>query len=263
MSWDGTIDAVMNASVPPPIPTQKKGLSCLAMGGIGCLVLIVVAFLGGGALLSTFLPQIKQFVADAEKDPARAAAMLALKVNPDIEVQSTDEEKRTVTFKVKSSGETMTVSFEDISKGKLTMTNAKGEEISFDASKAAEQGIVMKGPDGQAVIGGSGSAAVAPAWVPAYPGGTVQEGGFKVDKADGAVTGMTLIKTSDPLAKVRAFYEASFKADGYEVSSTFSEENKAGNISANQASEKIRIGVTVSTESDGQTQAAITYQKEP
>jgi hypothetical protein len=245
------------------MPNQKKGLSCLAMGGIGCLVLVVVLFLGGGALVVKFFPQLKQFAADMEKDPARAAAMLALKVNPDIEVQGTDEEKRTVTFKVKSSGETMTVSFEDISQGKLTMTNSKGEEVSFDASKAAEEGIVMKGPDGQAVIGGAGSAATPPSWVPVCPGGTVQEGGFKVDKADGSVTGVIVMKTADALPQVTAFYETKLKADGYEVSTTFSEENKAGNLSADKESDRTRIGVTLSAESDGQTQVAVSYNKEP
>lgn len=253
----------MNSPVPPALPEKKSGLSCLAMGGIGCLVLIVALFLGGGAIVAKFLPQIKQFVADAEKDPARAAAMLALSMNPDIKVQGTDEEKRTVTFKVKSSGETMTVSFEDISKGKLTMTNDKGEEISIDASKAKEEGIVMKGPEGQTVIGGGGAASAPPAWVPIYEGGTVQEGGFRMDKEDGMIVGMTVVKTPDDLAKVREFYETKLKAAGYAVNSNFSEENKAGNISAEKESDKTRIGVTVSTESDGQTQAAISYNKEP
>jgi len=245
---------------PPALPNEKKGLSCLAMGGIGCLVLVVAAFLGGGALVAKFFPAIKTFIADAEKDPARAAAMLALKVNPDIEMVTTDDEKREVTFKVKSSGETMTVSFEDLSQGKLKMTNSKGEEISIDASNVEQSGIVMKGPDGEAVIGG-GKSAPPPAWVPVYPGAEAQEGGVRVERPDGAINGMAVAKTSDSVEAVQTFFDAKLKEAGFEVTITSTVEGKSAGISADKDDGKTTVGVTVTAGDDGQTQLMVTYQQ--
>lgn len=250
----------MSHVAPPALPNEKKGLSCLAMGGIDCLVLVVAAFLGGGALVAKFFPEIKTFIADAEKDPARAAAMLALKVNPDIEVVTTDDEKREVTFKVKPSGETMTVSFEDLSQGKLKMTNAKGEEISIDASDAEKSGIVMKGPDGEAVIGG-GKAAPPPAWVPVYPGAVAQEGGMRVERPDGALNGISVSKTTETVEAVQSFFESKLKEAGFEVTMTSAVEGKSAGISADKEDGKMTVGVTVTADEPGQTQIMATYQQ--
>lgn len=224
------------------------------------MVLVVAAFLGGGALVAKFFPEIKTFIADAEKDPARAAAMLALKVNPDIEVVTTDDEKREVTFKVKPSGETMTVSFEDLSQGKLKMTNAKGEEISIDASDAEKSGIVMKGPDGEAVIGG-GKAAPPPAWVPVYPGAVAQEGGMRVERADGALNGISVSKTTETVEAVQSFFESKLKEAGFEVTMTSAVEGKSAGISADKEDGKMTVGVTVTADEPGQTQIMATYQQ--
>jgi hypothetical protein len=254
---------LMNQPIPPPLPNEKKGMSCLAVGGIGCLVLLAAVFLGGGALVAKFLPQIKTFMSDMEKDPVKAAAMLALNVNPDIEVQSTDDEKREVTFKIKSSGESMTVSFEDLSQGKLKMTNGKGEEISIDASDAAQSGIVMKGPDGQAVIGG-GKAVGPPAWVPVYPGATAQEGGMRMDRPDGTASGIAVLSTADAVQAVQDFYTTKLKEEGYEIGST-TVVDQAVVLSAEKAGAagegKSTLSVTVAGEGSGQTKIAITYQQ--
>lgn len=250
----------MSHIAPPALPNEKKGLSCLAMGGIGCLVLVAAAVLGGGALVAKFFPDLKAFVADVKKDPARAAAMLALKANPDVEVVTTDDEKREVTFKVKSSGETMTVSFEDLSNGKLTMTNSKGEEISIDASDAEKSGIVMKGPDGEAVIGG-GKAAPPPAWVPVYPGAVSQEGGMRVERPDGAINGIAVSKTNDTVEAVQGFFEAKLKEAGFEVTLTSAVEGKSAGISADKDDGKTTVGVTVTADEPGQTQIMATYQQ--
>ena len=103
--------------------------------------------------------------------------MLALKMNPDVEVLNTDDTKREVTFKLKSSGETTTISYEDFEKGKMKIKNSKGEEYTVDASKAETEGMVIKGPDGQIITGGNAAATAPPAWVPLYPGLALQEGG--------------------------------------------------------------------------------------
>jgi hypothetical protein len=250
----------MSHVAPPALPNQKKGLSCVAIGGIGCLVLVVAAFLGGGAVVARFFPQIKAFIKDAEKDPALATAMLALKVNPDIEMVTADDSKREVTFKVKSSGETMTVSFDELAQGKLKMTNAKGEEISFDASDVERSGVVMKGPDGEAVIG-AGKAAPPPAWVPMYPGAVVQEGGMRVERPDGAINGLAVAKTRDSVEAVQRFFETQLKEGGFEVTITSVVEGKTAGISADKDDGKTTVGVTVTADESGEVQLVVTYQQ--
>jgi hypothetical protein len=250
----------MSHVAPPALPNQKKGLSCLAIGGIGCLVLVMVAFLGGGAMMATFFPQIKSFIKDVEKDPALAAAMLALKVNPDIEMVTADDSKREVTFKVKSSGETMTVSFDELAQGKLKMTNAKGEEISFDASEVERSGVVMKGPDGEAVIGG-GKAASLPAWVPMYPGAEVQDGGMRVEGPDGAINGLATAKTRDSAASVQRFFATQLKEGGFEVTTSSVIDGRYASVSADKDDGKTTVGVTMTGDETGEVQLVVTYQQ--
>ncbi|SKA80920.1 hypothetical protein SAMN02745166_00697 [Prosthecobacter debontii] len=236
-------------------------MSGLAIAGIGCLGLIVLIFLAGGALVAKFMPQIREAAAEFEKDPAKAATMLALKMNPDVEVLNTDDTKREVTFKLKSSGETTTISYEDFEKGKMKIKNSKGEEYTVDASKAETEGMVIKGPDGQIITGGNAAATAPPAWVPLYPGLALQEGGARMQRPDGGVSGLAVGKVAAPSAQVYQHYETDLKSQGYEVTSSFSDEHKAGNIQATKDDGKTILGLTISTESDGQTQVALTYQE--
>lgn len=246
-------------SNPPPVP-QKKGLSGLAVVGIGCLGLIVIAFLGGGILVAKYLPKLKEVAGDFEKDPAKAATLLALKMNPDVEILSTDDAKREVTFKTKADGKTTTVSFDEFEKGKITVKNDKGEEYSFDATKAQTDGVVIKSPDGQTVMGGSAAATAPPAWVPKYPGLVVQDGGLRTERPDGTVSGVTAGKIGAALAQVREHYETELKKAGFEVTHNATEDGKAGTLTATKDAGKTTVSVTLSSESEGETQVALTYE---
>ncbi len=114
---------------------EKKGMSCLAIGGIGCLVIIVALFLGGGAVVAKFFPQIKEFVGEFQKDPERAAFMLIFKANPNLEVVNDDQVKRELTFKVKGEAETYTLNLNDLKNskdGKIKVKTSSGQEIELD-----------------------------------------------------------------------------------------------------------------------------------
>ena len=105
-------------------PEQKKS-SCLAVGGVGCLILVILVLAGGGFVWWKYGPDIMKYTQEVQKDPERAAATLMLKFNPDIEVLNIDEEKRTVTFRIKSSGEEITATFEALAKSKMSNINGK------------------------------------------------------------------------------------------------------------------------------------------
>lgn len=114
-------------------------MSCLAMSGIGCLVIIVAIFLGGGAVLAKFWPQIQEWVAEAESNPEKAAAKLGIKVMPGSVIIREDDAKSEFTFKIGADGEEMTMNYKNIQNSrKPVITNSKGEVIQLPANGKAD-----------------------------------------------------------------------------------------------------------------------------
>ena len=114
-------------------------MSCLAMSGIGCLIIIVAIFLSGGAVLAKFWPQIQEWVAEAESNPEKAAAKLGIKVMPGSVIIREDDAKSEFTFKIGADGEEMTMNYKDIQNSrKPVITNSKGEVIQLPANGKAD-----------------------------------------------------------------------------------------------------------------------------
>lgn len=132
-------------------------MSCLAMGGIGCLVIIIALFLGGGAIVAKYWDKIQEAV----KNPERTAVTVIFNANPNIELVSEDAAKREMTFKFKGDAETYTMNlneFKDAKDGKISLKNGKGESIEVELAQLAT------------LTGLSSSAPVpAPAPAPAAP----------------------------------------------------------------------------------------------
>ncbi len=146
----------------------------MAVGGIGCLVIIAIILLGGGFVWYKFGPQIQEKIGEFQKDPERAAATVILQVNPDIEVIRIDDTARTVTFKVKSTGEVITATFAAIGKSRITYINGKTEIHDLDrvptdsaATPATDSVTPAPTPTPESVIPPA-------ATVPAAPTGTQQ-----------------------------------------------------------------------------------------
>lgn len=241
---------------PPPVP--KKGMSGLAIAGIGCGTLLLLTMVAGGLLVMKGCQKFKEVAGDLdfEKNPTKAAALMALRLNPELEIVSTNDATGEVTVKYKQSGETVTMSFEDIAQGKFTIKNDKGETITMDASNAEKQGVVVTGPDGHMVIGGTQSA--PPEWVPQYPGAR-STGGMKNEKG-ASVNGSFAAETTDSVAKVREFYDARLKAEGYEtsVTSTQGDGGEMVMISGNKEEGKRTVNVMIQGEA-GKTTVAYSY----
>lgn len=109
------------------------------MSGIGCLVIIVAIFLGGGAVLAKFWPQIQEWVAEAESNPEKAAAKLGIKVIPGSVIIRENDAKSEFTFKIGADGEEMTMNYKDIQNSrKPVITNSKGEVIQLPANGKAD-----------------------------------------------------------------------------------------------------------------------------
>lgn len=107
--------------------TEKKKSSCLALGGAGCLIVLILLVAGAGIVWMKFGPEIQAKIGEFQKDPERAAVMLIVEKHPDFEKISVDDEKRIVTFKVKSTGEVITATFTALLNSKISTTNGKTE----------------------------------------------------------------------------------------------------------------------------------------
>lgn len=88
-----------------PSAVKKKGLGVFAWIGIGCgglVALVLVAFI---VLSVIFGGKVKDFVREAEKNPARASVNLAMKVSGGaLELVAEDDAGKRYTLKDKKSG---------------------------------------------------------------------------------------------------------------------------------------------------------------
>lgn len=244
----------------PQTPAPKKGLSGLAIAGIGCGGIVVLAIIAIFVLAGKACTKINEVAGDFQKNPAKAAAMLALKFNPEVEVVSTDDTKNEITIRTKKDGKTMTMSFEDVANGKFTMTDSEGKTVTIDGSNAAKGGgIVMKGPDGETVIGGD-SAGSWPAWVPSYPGLKAQQGGLRSEQ-EGKLTGMSMAESGDAVGKVKEFFESKLKEAGFTVETNVASVNgtETASVSANKEATSQKVNVVITGET-GKTNVMIQYE---
>jgi len=235
----------------------KKGISGLTIAGFGCGGLVFLAAIGGFMLAGKACSRFSEVTKEMQDNPAKAAALIAVKLNPDLEVVTTNDAKHEITIKNKKDGKTVTMSFEDITKGKFKMTDGNGKTISVDGSKAASGGgIQFEDLDGKNVIGGPIDLSSLPAWVPAYPGLTQIPGGSAT-----VASGTIKAQTSDPMHKVKYFYDAKLRTTGFQVNTDSAMNN--GKQSATVAGKKEEDGKTVIVivkEGDGVTQLELQYQ---
>lgn len=227
---------------PPPPPVQPPKRSPMFWVAIGCGVVILLGFLALAGMCAAGGMWFKRQAAKFEQNPAVAAAEMAVRANPELELVESDTEKGTITYRHKETGEVVTVNAAEFEDGKWTVETTEG---------TATFG------------GGEGAAANLPSWVPAYPNGSVQ-GTFDSTSAEGRSAAFT-VTTSDPVAAVLEFYESQLEGAGLEVQKSTYEAagtGPGGTVSGTSADQKRTVGVMVSA-ADGQTTAVVTFNEKP
>jgi hypothetical protein len=251
-------------SPPPPGAPQppKKGMGPLAWIGIGCGVIIVIGIvvMAAGAYL------FKTKVVDPWKDnPSLAAAKLVVAASPELELVSEDPKAQTITVHNKKTDETVVVSLEDAKNGRFKFSsNGKGaSSIDF-----TQQGISVKTQDEKGkestFVAGAGAPKDLPAWLPTYPGATVQ-GGFSSKSAEATVQTFGLTTTDSP-DKVIAFYQDQLKSNGLTAqqptTTAVGGQTTIASLTAESPDKKRHVQI-VAQASDGKTQASINYEEKP
>lgn len=242
-----------------PVPA-KKGMGVWGWVAIGCgalLLLILGTCFAGGMFLKK---KIGGMAEDFQKNPAKAAAMLAVKMNPDVDVVSSDDEKMTI--KDKKTGEEVTINFEDAKNGKFSFKTKEGE-ATLDASGTKDGGgtMTVTGANGQTATFGAGAGAgKAPSWLPVYPGAAVT-GNYDADTTESHAGAIT-VTSSDALDKVMAFYEDKLKADGFKVEKLTlgGSVGSGGTVTGATAGDKRTVSIVLSS-ADGKTQAMVTFNE--
>ena len=233
----------------PPI-VQKKTSPLIWILGILCglILLAGTAVIVGGYFIA-------KKVGDFASNPGMAAAKLMVAGNPDLDLVSTDEAKGTVTIRDKKTGDVVTLNFDDIRNGRLTVQQ-NGKSVTLGAGTG---GIEAKSSDGQ--IARLGGAADLPSWVPAYPGAT--PAGVGASNTTQEEAGSVTFSTADAADKVLSFYSGALKTAGWkDVESNIMDipgtSNKAGAVSGESADGKQSINAALTT-SDGRTNVILSY----
>ena len=230
------------AAFAPPLPVgEKKKASPFVWILGGCGVLVVLGLIGFAVTGYFVAKKVKDSGFDTalmQKNPALAAAKMAVALNPDVEVVSTDEDKGILTIKEKKTGKTITMNAEDIKNGKISFSDeSTGEKVTLGVDKEAK----------------------LPDWVPSYPD-SKPEGSFSATSGEGE-GGMVHFKTPDAGPKVLAFYQDALKKAGYKITATMAGspgDGSGGMVAAENAATKKSVMVTLSASSEG-TDVAITY----
>jgi uncharacterized protein YneF (UPF0154 family) len=240
----------------------KKGLPVWAWIGIGCgalLILVLVVVMVGGFFVAR---KVQDVAADFEDNPAMATARMIVKLNPELEEVSTDEEAGTITVRNSRTGEEITVNFEDIEEGKLSFTTDEGE-IKVDASELKESGsLTMTNEEGGVVFSTGGEVSdEVEEWVPIYPG--CEPGNRHSMHTENEMSGGFELETSATVAEALEFYRATLEGEGYEVAvNTFTQDDSQGGMVNGSHAEGGRNVVAIfSSESGGPTKIVVSYSQ--
>jgi hypothetical protein len=240
----------------PPKSSGSKVLFWI----LGIVLGVLLLCFGSCAVIGFYaLHKVKQAGFDSDlmkKNPALAGAKMAVMMNPDVQLVSSDDNAGTMTVRDKKTGKVTTMKF-DPQKKAMVITDENGKTTTMTATgEGANAGLEMKTSAGTMKIG-SGSDKT-PDWVPAYPGSS-PESTFSASTG-GEQTGSYTFVTADPIVKVISFYGDALKTGGFEVSNLTSNSGGkvGGMVSGEDKAGKRNVVVSMGSDTDG-THVNVTF----
>jgi hypothetical protein len=222
-----------NSQNPPTIPV-KKGLPAIAWVGIGCGSFVIIALIVVSLGAAWFKRNVD--VEGFQRNPAKAAAELAVKLNPDIELVSQDEAKGEMTIRTKD-GKEMTLSYKDVADGKINMRKRDSEPAPSGYKPVSEM----------------------PSWVPRPPNSKETDGSNHSSDANN-VTGLFVANSKESVEALGNYFIAeALKLDLSKSADT--NFNSAGleNRTITFEGEGRRLNVTMLGTETGEVQVSVFY----
>jgi hypothetical protein len=213
---------------------QKKK-SIVPMILLGCGGILVLGLLGA-LFTGYFVAKKVASVVDTdlmEKNPAAAVTKLLATLNPDVDVVSVDEDKGVVIVREKKTGKTITLDFEKLKEGQMSIEDDQGAKLE---------------------LGGGSSAPKLPSWLPAYP--NVKQTMMNVTANEG---GSTTFSTDDSIEDAAAFYESALTKAGIAVNKASAEAPGQGKVMTVSGEKEGRKANVMVTKSDGVTTVTLSY----
>lgn len=238
----------------------KKGLPIWAWFAIGCAGLVVLALIVILVVGMFVTKKVKDVAGDFKKNPEVAAARMIVKLNPDLEEVSVDEDAGTITVRDKKTGKVFTANVDDIKDGRFTIEGEDGKAV-ISTQSDKEGGTLKVTSDKGTVQFGSGDASKIPDWVPVFPGADMKSV-FSMS-TDGSVRGSAEIVTDKSKDEILAFYRKAMDDEGYQIqtSSYSGSDQSVDMITGTMADPKRNLMVNVSVDKDGEVKAAVTYSQ--
>lgn len=237
------------------MPGWVKGL----LLGCGGLVLLCALVMGGCTWF--VMRKARQAGLDPDlmkKNPALAAAKMAVALNPDVEVVKVDDAAGLLTVRDKKTGKVVTVNLEDAKKGRFAFQEEGKPPVTLETQGDGATGSMeIKSQEGTVTLGGGGK---APQWIPAYPGAAPQS--TFASHTDQGEAGSFHFATPDSVDKVAGWYAAELKKAGMKVTSnTMTQDGKttAGFATGEAAGGKRKVSVAATLDGSA-TNVAITYE---
>ena len=241
-------------------PRKTSPILWILVAVLGLFVLFGIAVVGSGLY---FVHKAKQAGLDPElmrNNPGLATAKLLAATNPDLEVVSSDDGRGVVTIRQRSTGKTMTVTFDDMKQGKFTFREDGKDAVTLEAHGGGDTGSLQMKSGSESLTMGA-SQATMPAWIPPYPN-SKPTSTFSVNSKQGNSASFQF-QTTDDSKDVVAFYERELKQTGFRINATTTSESgtsSGGLVSADDAANKRTVLVTVGTGNKGTT-VSVTYSQ--
>lgn len=195
----------------------KKGLHPLAWVAIGCGALIVIV----GLVLTLGLGYLgfkaKQFVEEYEQNPALGVAHVIAATNPEVEIESSDETAKTVTFRNTKTDELVTINYKDLEEGRVSFESSEGS-FEIDSSEEGGGTVTMTNEDGETVYqAGTAVDADVPAWVPMMSGVTLTPVVQQQNPEGKFASFQVTFPEGTEVKEVFDFYQQQLEAEGFKV----------------------------------------------
>ena len=244
---------------PPPqgYPPQPKKSSPIVwiLGIVGVVILLGILTVGG--VIFYGLHKLRQAGVDPElmrRNPALAAAKIAVKLNPNVDLIKIDEDRGTIVVRDRKSGKVMTANFENAKNGRFVVSG-DGGNVEINGSNGS---VEVKGPDGLVKYGG-GAATNIPSWVPQYPGSQPENAVSSNTTTEAG--GVFHFKTKDGVDAILKFYGDQAKSAGLTITNTTTSQgqNGAGALLTAQDTATSRTLMIVVGNEGGENGVAVTY----